>query len=138
MGYHQDVYSGLKTLVESAVSVPVLSAVEDSEAAANRFASYVVILRENLSLERSEVIGGGHQYEHWTWKLYVYGGGGAGTASASGQHVDELLESIRSALTAQRPDRSSGPLQLRGETYEGKHGAGVLYVQTWEHDRWTE
>ena len=136
MGFHSDVYDGIKTLVDAAVSVPILQHIDDINDQIERYAAFVVIVRQGIEWEPSPVIGQpGPQYETWTWDFYVRGGGGAARAGGKATHVDTLLESLRTGITQQKPDSTCGRLQIVSEIYDSHHGTGVIYKQTWTHDR---
>ena len=137
MGYHADVYDGIKTLVEGAVSIPILSNLDDIGAKTERYPEFVVIVRQGIELDPSPVIGAaGPQYETWTWDFYVCGGGGTTRSSDKGTAVDTLLEALRTGITQQKPESTNcGRLQLVSEVYDSHHGTAVIYKQTWTHDR---
>jgi len=137
MGYHADVFTGVKALIEAAVSVPVLSHLDKIEAYTERYPAFIVVVRVGIEYEASPVIGqAGPQYETWTWDFYVCGGGGASRDAGKATHVDTLLETIRTGITQTKPESvNCGRLNIVSETYDSHHGASVIYKQTWTHDR---
>jgi len=141
MGYHADVYEGIVKLLRAAVpsSIPVLDALSVDEAQLERYSSSIVMLRESIDYERHPEIKPTtsvlDQGEEWSWALYITGGGGAARPAGRGQYVDDLLETVRETLNAQRPTTDCGPLHLVDESYEGRNGSGVMYVQRWRHRR---
>lgn len=141
MGYHAEVYDALATLIESATptGTAVTSALDVTEAQLERFASAVVIVRESISLDPHPEINPSTsveaQPEVWSWVLYVVGGGGGSRPHSRATHVDTMLETLRTALNAQRLTSDCGPLHLVSEDYEGRHGNGVMYAQRWTHAR---
>ena len=137
MGYHADVYDGIKALLESAVSVPVLSHLDQIEAYTERYPAFIVVVRMGIEFDPSEVIGAaGPQYERWTWDFYVCGGGGAARGRGKATHVDTLLEAIRDGITQTKPESvNCGRLNIVSEVYDSHHGSSVIFKQTWTHDR---
>jgi len=141
MSYHAEVYEGIVKLLRAAVpsSIPVLDALSVDEVQMERYASSIVMLRESIDYEPHPEINPHtatlDQGEEWSWALYITGGGGAPRPASRGQLVDELLETVRETLNARRPTTDCGPLHMVDETYEGKMGSGVMYVQRWRHRR---
>lgn len=141
MGYHADVYSGIADLLAAALpnNVPVFDALTVSEMELDRNAQSVCILRESIDYERHPEVNPStsldDQAETWDWALYVKGGGGASRPAGSRAYVDTYLETIKSALNAQKPTADCGPLHVVSEDFEGRDGATVIYVQRWTHRR---
>lgn len=141
MGYHADVYEGIVELLHGALpaSVPILNAISVSELEFDRYASSVVVLRESIDYEPHPEINPDtsvrDQGEEWSWALYITGGGGGTRPTDRAEHVDLMLEKVRTALNARRPTSDCGPLHLVDEVYEGRSGNGVMYVQRWRHRR---
>jgi len=141
MGYHADVYKGLAGLIVAVMPnrMPVVNALTVSEAELNNFERSVVILRESIDYEKHPEIAPqtavADQPETWGWTLYVTGGGGNARQPDRGAEVDLYLETIRTALNAQRPTADCGPLHLVNEDYEGREGATVTFTQRWTHRR---
>ena len=135
MGYHKDVKDGLKALIGASVEVPVVDYLTVDEAKANRLGTFVAVHRREIDYQPTEILGGGAQYERWSWELLVVGGAGSSTPSNAADKVDELLEALRTGLAMERPASSCGPLNLVIEVFEDVEGFGVMYRQTWNHDR---
>ncbi len=139
MGYHATVQAAIKALIVAAVDVPVLEGAEADEPKTDRMASFVYLLRESIEYEPHVEINpdtsSSSQYEQWQWALYVVGGGGGSRVKDRAATVDTLLETIKTALNAQKLTSNCGPLHLVSEEYEGRHNSGVMYVQRWNHDR---
>ena len=141
MGYHADVYKGLADLIIDVLpsDMPTFNALTVEEQELDRHARSVVILRENISLEKHPEINPRtaveDQAETWEWTLYVTGGGGQARPADRGDEVDLYLELIKTALNAQRPTTDCGPLHLMAEDFEGRDGAAVTYTQRWTHRR---
>ena len=142
MGFHSDVRDGIVTHLDDALKpyeVSVIDALSITEAQAERFSVGVFIVRESIDYsphpEVNPSTAAADQPEFWTWALYVIGGGGASRPSDRASHVDTLLETIRTALNAQRPTSDCGPLHLLSEDFEGRHSQGVMYSQRWTHLR---
>lgn len=141
MGYHANVLKGLADLIVAAVpsTVPVLEALSVDETQLERFARGVFILRESIAYEPHPEIRPDtsvkDQGETWTWTLYVLGGGGEQRPADKGSEIDLLLETIQTALNAQRPTSDCGPMHLVLEDFESKNGNTVMYSQQWTHRR---
>jgi len=141
MGYHDDVYSGIETLLVAAApaNVPVLNVLTASEAELDRHAQSIAVLRESIDYDPHPEIAPGtatkDQGEEWSWALYVTGGGGGARPVDRAAYVDTLLETCQTALNAQRPTTDCGPLHLVSEDYEGRDGNSVMCVQRWRHRR---
>ena len=141
MGYHETTQSALVTLLDAALesNVPVLNGLAVTDAQVERYASAVMIVRESIDVDLHPEVNPStsvaDQPELWLWALYVKGGGGSARPSGKGAQVDLILESVRTALNAQRLTTDCGPLHLVSEEYEGPLGTGVLYVQRWRHTR---
>lgn len=140
MGFHQDVQTGLALKLETAMpTVPILNGLVTTEDEINRHAVCVLVVREVIEYDPHETINPTptetQQPEEWRWSLEVKGGGGAELASKAGAEVDFLLEKIRTALAAQRLTTDCGPLNMVTEEYVGQSGRGVVYRQTWTHER---
>jgi hypothetical protein len=139
MGFHSDVQTGLALLLENALQVPVLNGLTVSTEDVNRLATVVLVVRESIQFDPHEPIMPNptetQQPEKWYWTLDVKGGGGTKTAANAGAEVDLLLEAVRTALAANRPTQDCGPLHLESEEYVGNSGSGVIYRQTWWHER---
>lgn len=141
MGYHANVFDGIVTLLRAALSstIPVVDALTVDEAQLERWAQSVVILRESIDYEPHPEINPStstlDQGEEWSWALYVTSGGGGARLADRGQYVDSLLETVRTALNAQRPTTDCGPLHMTEESYIDSTGTGVMYVQRWRHRR---
>ena len=140
MGFHAEVYDALERLIEAAVpGVSVLNELSVDEAYAEGFAKFVLILREGINYvphpEINPATAVQDQMEQWSWLLLVKGGGGRANQAGKGIEVDKMLESIRTALNAQRLTTDCGPLQLQSEDYEGADSNGVVYGQRWSHFR---
>ena len=141
MGYHLDVYQGIADLLTAALpsNVPVFDALTVSEMELDRHAQSVCVLRESVDYERHPEINPdtdvAEQGETWNWALYVTGGAGASRPTGAGAYVDQYLETIKTALNAQRPTTECGPMHLTSEDFEGRDGAAVTYVQRWTHRR---
>lgn len=141
MGFHANVFNGIVSLLRGALpqSVPVLDGLSVDEAQLERYASSVVMLRESIDYEPHPEINPNtstlDQGAEWSWALYVTTGGGGARSADRGQYVDDLLETIQTALNARRPTTDCGPLHLVSEDFEGKNGSSVMYVQRWRHRR---
>jgi len=135
MGYHKDVKDAVKALVAEAVTVPVVDYLTVDEAKAQRLGTFVAVHRKEIDYQATEYIGGGPQYERWTWDLLVVGGAGSANPSNAADVVDDLLEALRTELAMTRPTADCGPLNLVTEAYEDVQGFGVMYRQSWTHDR---
>jgi hypothetical protein len=141
MGYHEDVQNALaQALVAGLPSVvPVLNGLSITQEQAERYASFVLIVREAIEFDPHEPVNPNptttQQPERWTWSLDVKGGGGSALAADAGAQVDLLLETIRTTLGAQRLTSDCGPLHLETEDYVGDSGTGVVYRQVWWHER---
>lgn len=119
--------------------MPVLNGLADAELDEHRFSELVMIGRDSIRFEPHEEINplvtADTQLEEWEWNLFIKGGGGGLDQAAKGAEVDELLETIRTALNAQRPTAQCGPMSILSEEYYEEHGAGVVYLQRWRHSR---
>lgn len=141
MGYHADIYNALASLIDAAMPNPttVTSALDMTEAKLEKFSRGVIIVRESITLDPHPEVNPSTsveaQPEQWTWALYVIGGGGGSRPHDRATHVDALLETLRTALNAQRLTADCGPLHLVSEDYEGQHNNGVMYAQRWTHSR---
>lgn len=141
MGFHSDVYSGLVTLLEGAMPsrVPVLNALQVSDAEYEQTPAFVAVVRESIEYEPHPEINPNtstvDQGAEWTWSLYVKGGAGNSRAHDRGAEVDLILEAVQTALNAQRPTSDCGPLHIISEDIEGMAGTSVVYVQRWRHRR---
>jgi hypothetical protein len=117
----------------------VLNGLAISEADAERFDAFVLVVRESIDFDPHLPVNpnetDSQQPERWTWSLDVKGGGGGQRLSDRGSEVDLLLEAIRIGIGAQRPTTDCGPLHLESEEYVGESGSGVVYRQTWYHER---
>jgi hypothetical protein len=139
MGYHADIMTALKTLLETTVSVEVIDGLTMTEAQATRLSTGVVVVRDAIHLtphpEINPLTAVEDQPEEWWWSLYVIGGGGGSRSVTKAAHVDLLLEQIRTGLNAQRLTSDCGPLHLEVEEFIGHQGTGVMYLQRWRHTR---
>jgi len=140
MGYHEEIQTALAVLLEDALpGVPILNGLTASVDEVARFPKCVLIVRESISYDPHEPINPDptetQQPEMWTWSIGVKGGAGASTAANAGAEVDKLLEAVRTALGAQRLSNKCGPLHLELEDYRDESGRGVVYTQTWVHER---
>jgi len=141
MGYHATIQAALVALLEAALpsTCEVVNGLVIDDAKAQRLAHFVAIIRESIDLERHAEINPNTaaetQLESWSWVLYVKGGGGAPDGAARGAEVDETLETVRTALNAQRLDSTCGPLNFESETFIEPHGTGVMYAMRWQHTR---
>ena len=143
MGYHSDVQTALALLLETRFSngqIPILNGLAVTEVEAERYAAFILIVREGIDFDPHEPINpnitSSQQPERWTWTLDVKGGGGAARAADAGSQVDLLLESVRTTLGATKLTSDCGPLHLESEDYVGNSGTGVVYRQTWWHERY--
>lgn len=140
MGYHATVQAELVALLDAGVprGVPVLNGLAVSETEAERLAQFVFVVRDGIEFDPHQEINpdvnSTQQPEQWTWTIDVKGGAGAARLSERGAEVDLLLESVRTAIGA-RKMTDCGPLHLVSEDYAGTSGAGVVYRQTWTHER---
>jgi hypothetical protein len=141
MGYHADVQAAIVALLEAALpeGVPVLNGLVEDEAARHSLNAFVLIGRDSIRMESHAEINpsttADTQLEEWEWNLIVKGGGGAATEPDKGAEVDLILETIRTALNAQRPTTDCGPLSILSEEYYDVIGGGVAYLQRWRHSR---
>jgi hypothetical protein len=144
MGYHEDIQAAIVVLLEAALpsACPVINVLAMEEAELQRYSSFVGIMRERIDFEAHKEINpsttADTQLEEWEWSLYVCGGAGRATQAGKGAEVDLLMETVRTALNAQRPDSTCGPMSITGEEYYRDHGNGVVYQQTWRHSRMAE
>ena len=141
MGYHSDVQTVLAQKLEAEFGrdVPVLNGLATTEAQSNNYAKFILIVREDIDFDPHEPINpnptSSQQPERWTWLIDVKGGGGAQRAAEAGAEVDLFLEIVRDTLGAEKLTTDCGPLHLESEIYVGNSGAGVVYRQTWWHER---
>ena len=141
MGYHDDVYKGLAKLLAGGLPAkfPILNVLTASEQDLDRHPRSVIVVREAIDYEPHPEINPdvdiADQGEAWAWTLYVTGGGGRARSADSGAEVDLYLESIQTALNAQRPTTDCGPLHLAGEEFEERTTTTVTYTQRWVHRR---
>lgn len=140
MGYHANVQNALVAALEVAVpGVAVLNGLSLTVAQGNRLAQWVSVHREGIDFEPHLPImpadDDDQQPEAWTWFIDVKGGGGTYDKPGAGAEVDLLLEAVRTGLGAQSMTADCGPLHLVSEDYEGESGTGVVYRQTWTHER---
>lgn len=136
MGEHSTLQAALKAKLDAALTVPVVSYLDEDETRLERLAAFVGIVRENISMQPHTEINPGTtapQLQEWTWSLYVKAGGGGSRSESKGAAVDTLLELIKTALNAQRLETTAGPLSCVQEQLIGEHGTGVMYVQRWRH-----
>jgi len=140
MGYHATVQAELVALIVAGVpsSVPVLNGLAVSETEAERMAQFVFLVRDSIDFDPHQEINpdvnSTQQPEQWTWTIDVKGGGGAAGQTGRGAEVDLLLEAVRTGIGAQKMT-DCGPLHLVSEDYVGTSGSGVVYRQTWTHER---
>jgi hypothetical protein len=141
MGYHKTVQDALETLLTNALgtTIPVLRGLGLMDKDALTYPAFVAVTRERILFDPHPEINPNtavqDQPETWYWVLQVKGGGGEPTLGARGAQVDEILETIRTALNAQRLTSDCGPLQLEEEVFDDEHGTGVIYIQRWRHNR---
>ena len=141
MGYHATIQAALVTLLEAALpsTCEVINGLTIDDAKAQSLAHFVAIIRESIDHELHEEINPSTavktQMQTWSWVLYVKGGGGGSDGSARAASVDVTLETIETALNAQRLTAKCGPLNLLSETFIEPHGAGVMYAMRWQHTR---
>ena len=140
MGYHADIESELITLLEAGLprTVPVLNGLAVDEAQADRLPQFVFLVRDSIDLDPHQEIrpdvDSTQQPERWTWSIDVKGGAGGARLTDRGREVDVMLEAVRTSIGA-RQMTDCGPLHLVAEEYVGASGTGVVYRQTWTHER---
>ena len=141
MGYHANIQNALVALLAGGLSenTPIINGLVTTAEQAERYPSFVLVVREAIDLDPHEPINpnptSSQQPERWTWSLDVKGGGGSALAADAGAEVDLLLETIRTTLGAQNLTTDCGPLHLESEDFVGQSGTGVVYRQTWWHER---
>ncbi len=141
MGYHSTVGAALAAKLTAALpaNVPVINVLAIDDAELQHFAAFVGLQRERIDFKPHPEINpettAMTQPELWEWVLYVAGGAGEATKAGKGGQVDTLLETIRTALNAQRLGSDCGPLNIISESYLQQHGNGVVYEQRWRHER---
>ena len=142
MGFHADVQNGIVALLEAALPdrIPVFNLLAVSERELNRTASSVSLMREMIDYEPHPEINPDpsvlDQGAEWTWVIYVVGGAGNARANDKGADVDLILETVQTALNAQRPTTPDcGPMHLISEDFEEMASTSVAYVQRWRHRR---
>lgn len=141
MGYHKTVQDALEALLAAALpsTTPVVRGLSFADKDALNYASFVGVVREMIVYEPHPEINPDEEVEDqpewWYWVLQVKGGAGEPTLGGRGAQVDELLETIKTALNAQRLTSDCGPMQLEEEVFDDEHGTGVIYTQRWRHGR---
>lgn len=141
MGEYETLTAALVALLEAALpsTTPVLNGLSTEDIKAERLASFVGVIRERITfsphVEMNPNPAAKTQVEKWSWLLLVKGGGGRARSAGKGTEVDKTLETIRTALNAQKLDSTCGPLSVESEDYAGTHGTGVIYEQRWTHER---
>lgn len=141
MGYHATVQAAIVSLLEAALgsTIPVLNGLVEADEDQHRINAFVLIARDSIRFEPHAEINpstsADTQLEEWEWNLIVKGGGGASDEPSKAAQVDLIMETIRTALNAQRPTADCGPMSILSEEFFGESGEGVTYLQRWRHSR---
>ena len=130
------VRAAIKAAIEAAVSVPVLDAIEASEARVARYAAFVVLAYAGRSIEPLAELGGTRQMQRWRWDIVIVGGAGASSPATSEDAVLAILDQIEDALTGLKPAADCGPLQAADLSPAELYGSRIGYRYRWQHEYW--
>lgn len=100
----------------------------------------ILVARESIDTEPFEQANppvGCVQSQLYTWALRYIGGGGGRTPRARLDALDDLLDTVETALAAQRLTGSArvGPLEMLPENEGDEHSSGVSVVQRWRNEK---
>jgi len=133
----------LMTLIEGVAPsdvtvIPVADA--ETEGDAIRDTRAILVERESINPEPFEVVNpspGCRQNERYTWAIRFIGGGGGRNPRERADALDDLLDDVQAALSAQRLTGSArvGPLEMVNEPKSVPHPSGASFTQRWTHTK---
>ena len=129
MGLHNNIFEALKLKLEDVTGLSVVHAVSVDDALNRSLGTYIAVLLKDRTLEQSEVLGGGEQEQHFHFNIFVISGAGAADLGKKEIAAWKVLETIEDAINQEDVYSSGGPFQLIQETFEGTHGAAVVFLQ---------